>query len=120
MDVQTLLAVCQQGLLPPRALGAGPGQPCAPAGRAGECCLLYLFSVLGRRGLILGLGMCAPFSNWAFFFFLQPADHLEGVSGSDQGRQEGGVCLKRAASRLRQRAFQTTPGSSAGSLGSNI
>ena len=25
MDVQTLLALCQQGLLPPRAPGAGPG-----------------------------------------------------------------------------------------------
>ena len=28
MDVQTPLAVCPQGLLPPGALGAGPGQLC--------------------------------------------------------------------------------------------
>ena len=76
--------------------------------------------VLGRRGLTLGLGMWAPFSNWAFFFSFSPQTTWRGFLVVTKEGGKAACVLKRAASRLRQRAFQTTPRSSAGSLGSNV
>lgn len=68
MDVQTPLAVCPQGLLPPGALGAGPGAAVHQRGGRGNAAASAFSHVSGRLGLILGLGMRAPCSNWAFFF----------------------------------------------------
>lgn len=96
MDVQTPLAECQQGLRPPGALGAGPELHVHQWGGWGTAAASAFSHILGRLGLILGLGMCASCGNRAFFF--HPEDHLEGFSGSDRGRREGGVRLQRAAS----------------------
>lgn len=67
MDVQTPPAVCPQGLLPPGALGAGPGAAVHQRGGRGNAAASAFSHVSGRLGLILGLGMRAPCSNWAFF-----------------------------------------------------
>lgn len=46
----------------------GRGSRVYQQGGRGNAASSAFSHVLGCRGLILGLGMCAPFSNWAFFF----------------------------------------------------